>query len=140
MTGEEFISGLDKVRRTGTGKWSACCPAHDDSGPSLSIKDDGDRLLVHCFAGCTAGEVVEAMGLTLRDLFNGPFDNSYRPSTTLQMHPVAAMRSLLKDAYCVGIIAANMSDFGEISDEDRALLIKCIARMDSVFTSTGAER
>jgi len=140
MTGEEFVSGLEKVRRTGTRKWAACCPAHDDSGPSLSVKDDGDRLLVHCFAGCTASEVVEAMGLTLRDLFNGPFDNSYRPSTPLQMHPAAAMRSLLKEAYCVGIIAANMNDFGEISDEDRALLIRCISRMDAIFTSTGADR
>jgi hypothetical protein len=56
------------------------------------------------------------------------------------MSPVAAMRSLLKDAYCVGIIAANVNDFGDISDEDRALLIKCIARMDAIFTSAGAER
>jgi hypothetical protein len=141
MTGAEFVSGLDKVRGAGTGRWMACCPAHDDKGPSLSIKETDDgRILVHCFAGCSANDVLGSMGLRMTDLFAEPLGNHYSPVAGPLMSPVAAMRSLLKNAYCVGIIAANMNDFGEISDEDRALLIKCISRMGTIFTSTGAER
>ena len=49
--------------------WTCRCPAHVDRNPSLSIGtgDDG-RVLVKCFAGCSADEVVAAIGLTTRDL------------------------------------------------------------------------
>ena len=69
MMGEEFIQLLDGVRQTSRG-WSACCPAHDDSSPSLGIAigDDG-RILIHCFAGCSAQEICDALGIHARDLF-----------------------------------------------------------------------
>ena len=37
------------------------CPAHDDKSPSLSVKQDGGRLLLHCFAGCEYEAIVEAL-------------------------------------------------------------------------------
>jgi hypothetical protein len=49
------------------GKWSgpsgsACCPAHDDHTPSLSITDGSDgRLLLHCFAGCSFRDIHAAL-------------------------------------------------------------------------------
>jgi putative DNA primase/helicase len=43
----------------------ACCPAHEDRTPSLSVMDGKDgHVLVHCFAGCDARDVIAA----LRDL------------------------------------------------------------------------
>jgi hypothetical protein len=64
-----LISRLENVRRTGQGKYLACCPAHDDKHPSLAIKqtDDG-KILIHCFAGCEADSIVGAVGLELSDL------------------------------------------------------------------------
>lgn len=48
----------------------ARCPAHEDKRPSLSIREGRDgRILLHCFAGCSSGEVVAALGLTWGDLF-----------------------------------------------------------------------
>ena len=60
---------LNGVRSKGKG-WSALCPAHDDRQNSLSIHqgDDG-RALLKCFAGCGIGQVVDALGLTMADLF-----------------------------------------------------------------------
>jgi putative DNA primase/helicase len=49
--------------------WQACCPAHDDTHPSLSITARGDKVLLHCYAGCAPGAIVAALGLTLGDLF-----------------------------------------------------------------------
>ncbi|HSW02182.1 MAG TPA: AAA family ATPase [Sedimentisphaerales bacterium] len=49
--------------------WKACCPAHADANPSLSITlGDGGRALIHCYAGCTPEAIVAAMGLTMADL------------------------------------------------------------------------
>jgi hypothetical protein len=143
MTGEELVTRFAKARQNGRGKWMACCPAHNDKSPSLSIAEAPDgRILIHCFAGCAANEVLEAVGLEMTDLFPDslgtfpPVNESMRP----KMSPGDAMRALIKEALCVGIIAANMNDFGEISDEDRALLVRCIARMDMIFTTTGLQR
>ena len=33
----KVLFGLVKIKKTGSDKWQACCPAHDDSHPSLSI-------------------------------------------------------------------------------------------------------
>ena len=70
MTAEEMLSRLEKVKRTGPGRWIARCPAHDDKDPSLSIRelDDGGFLL-HCFASCGVDDVVAAIGIELSDLF-----------------------------------------------------------------------
>jgi 5S rRNA maturation endonuclease (ribonuclease M5) len=56
------------VTRSGEG-WAARCPAHPDRDPSLSVGagEDG-RALLHCHAGCGLQEIVEALGLTVREL------------------------------------------------------------------------
>lgn len=66
---ENLLARLDLVRKSGRG-WTARCPAHEDKTASLSITagDDG-RVLLHCFAGCAAADVVAAAGLTVADLF-----------------------------------------------------------------------
>jgi hypothetical protein len=50
-----------KVEREG--QYILQCPAHDDKTASLAIKQDGDRVLVHCFAGCLWSDCVEALGI-----------------------------------------------------------------------------
>ena len=65
---EAFLSRLEKVRGK-NGSYTACCPAHRDKSPSLAIRQDGERILLHCFAGCDVNSVVSSVGLTLGDLF-----------------------------------------------------------------------
>jgi len=53
------------VERLG-GRWSGgggmCrCPAHADRSPSLSVRPGRTRLLLHCFAGCDARDVLRAL-------------------------------------------------------------------------------
>lgn len=67
---DKLLPHLNKVRSVRPGEWRACCPAHDDHNPSLSIKEGGDgTLLLKCWAGCSAQAIVTAVGLTMRDLF-----------------------------------------------------------------------
>jgi hypothetical protein len=61
---------LTKVRKRQPGQWSACCPAHEDRGPSLTVRENPDgAVLVHCFAGCSADAVVAALGMDMAALF-----------------------------------------------------------------------
>ena len=60
---------LPNARRSDNG-WEACCPAHEDRSPSLSIAEGEDgRVLVNCHAGCSLEEVCRALNLTTTDLF-----------------------------------------------------------------------
>jgi hypothetical protein len=82
MTVDNLLARLDKVKQTGNGRWLACCPAHDDRSPSLTIRqtDDG-TVLVKCWSGCGAADVVQAVGLSLKDLFQD------RPNFRTPMRP-----------------------------------------------------
>ena len=72
MVLDECLDLLAPVRKSGRG-WVAKCPAHQDRSPSLSIRETEDRVLLHCFAGCSVSAICEAMGIRLRDLFTGAF-------------------------------------------------------------------
>ena len=66
---EQVLSQLKGVRTSMRG-WRACCPAHADRKPSLSIGlGEHGQVLLKCFAGCSLEHIVEAMGLTMTDLF-----------------------------------------------------------------------
>ena len=49
----------------------ACCPAHVDKTPSLSIRYMKDRKCtsIHCFAGCDTKDVLDKAGLKFNDLY-----------------------------------------------------------------------
>jgi putative DNA primase/helicase len=57
--GRRIVEGLG-------GKWSngsgmCCCPAHDDSTPSLSVRVGDTSLLFKCFSGCETLAVIRAL-------------------------------------------------------------------------------
>ena len=66
---EEVLSRLDVARRDA--ETAMCfCPAHNDrNNPSLSIKADNGKLLLHCFAGCSPEDIVSEIDLEMKDLF-----------------------------------------------------------------------
>src|SRR5262245_3038599 len=64
VTAAEFISHLGpeaKPSKSGQG-WVCRCPAHDDRHASLSVTQSGDRVLIHCHAGCTPEDICAAVG------------------------------------------------------------------------------
>lgn len=47
----------------------ANCPAHEDDRVSLAVDNADGVVLLKCFAGCAAEDIVKAMGLQWGDLF-----------------------------------------------------------------------
>jgi len=69
MTLHAFLNKLNGVRQTRHG-WMACCPAHHDRTPSLSLRIGNDgTTLIYCFAGCSIKQICDALGITPSDLF-----------------------------------------------------------------------
>jgi len=66
---DRILERLENVKEAGQG-FTARCPAHEDRHSSLSVRrgDDG-RVLVKCFVGCTAEQIVAKLDMEMRDLF-----------------------------------------------------------------------
>jgi hypothetical protein len=91
---DRLLDWLEGVKSTGADRWVALCPAHDDQSPSLSIRDGGDRILVHCFAGCSTEAVVAALGLRMADLFAAPSRSPLRAAARSEHRPLIPRRDL----------------------------------------------
>ncbi len=77
-------SGHDP-RQSG-GSWLARCPAHDDQRPSLSVRGIEGQALVHCHAGCDTGDVLGALNLSMRDLYDEPTGTTYAYDDGRKVH------------------------------------------------------
>ena len=67
---EEFLSHFQSVKQNGN-QYMALCPAHDDRKASLSIRlsEDGNKILIHCFAGCATEDILAKVGLSMNELY-----------------------------------------------------------------------
>jgi len=59
MSSDSIVRAL-KARRSGSA-WMALCPAHEDRNPSLSIREVSGKVLLHCHAGCSQRDVIQAL-------------------------------------------------------------------------------
>ena len=128
---DKILTRLQKVKKgTGEGQFLACCPAHQDKSPSLSIKDCGDgRLLIHCFGGCATDDVLAAIGLTFFDLFPERLPDVHRPMR--RAFPAAdVLEALTTELRIVSICAADLRARKPLSDGDYDRLLKALDRIE----------
>lgn len=96
---------LDGLKAAGPGRWLSRCPSHHDTHPSLSIRETGDgTLLLRCWAGCSAADVVTACGLTLADLFPRRYEGRSPLRRGERWVPADAIRCLA--AECIVVLMA----------------------------------
>lgn len=132
MSADPLLSRLEKVRKTGAGRWIACCPAHGDKSPSLAIREiDDGRVLLHCFANCETSEVLAAVGLTFSDLFpEKPVGDHGKPERRPWIS-ADVLRCLALDALII-LQCANALRRGVIlSDADQARLATATAHFQA---------
>jgi len=92
----------------------------------VKLVEDG-RILVHCFAGCGAADVVEAVGLTVSDLFEKPL-GEFKPIA----QPFSAsdvLRALRREAGILALAAAHMAEGKAVDAEQSARVSLAAARI-----------
>jgi hypothetical protein len=134
MAIQDVLSRLDGLRQTGTGRWVARCPAHDDKRPSLSVREvDSGTVLLHCFAGCEIGEVLGAIGLQSRDLYP---PQERRPSVDKvrrERMPFSysdALKCISFEATLAAVAAGNLAQGVILTDGDRSRLMVAAGRIN----------
>ena len=136
MSAEILLSKLDKVKRTGAGRWLACCPAHADKGPSLSIRETDDgRALVHCFSGCSIHEVLTAVDMDMADLFP-PRQHHGKPERR-PFPAVDVLRCIAFETLVVSAAAAALMAGEPFGPAERDRLILAASRIQGALSAAG---
>ena len=129
MSADTILSLLSKVRKMGPDRWMACCPAHQDKSPSLSIRETSDgRVLLHCWTGCGAAEILEAVGLEFDALFPEKLEATHPHRERQPFSHREAMAGLVPE---VMMIAAASSDMrhGALNKRDHDRLVIAVSRL-----------
>ena len=119
----EILGRFEKVYSTGNNQWQCLCPAHDDKSASLGIKLLPDsRVLVNCFAGCSAIDVLEFAGLSFDDIIPSRIGD-LKP-VKAAFNPYAVLKAISNETLLVAIAAMDIANGKELSEHDRARLMK----------------
>lgn len=140
MSVETFLSALDKVKRNGKSQWVACCPAHDDKSPSMTIAETDDgRVLVHCFSGCSVEEILGAVGMDYGVLFPPkPESHTPRKPTSRPFMAHSVVECLAFEALIVVTAAKLMANGETLYANDYQRLLLAAERMQGVVNHVRA--
>ena len=136
---ETLLACLGGVRARGAGQWSARCPgplhARGDRSGGLAIKQVDDRILINCPAGCSALEVVNAIGLSLADLFDKPLTDSAIAPVRQPPFPLEMARRLLHYATVLLLAAGDLKFGKQLNDADFETVQNCYHEIDEIVTT-----
>jgi hypothetical protein len=136
VSAETLLDRLGGVRQVAHGRWRARCPAHDGTSRDvLSIGETHDgTVLIKCFHGCNASEIVAAMGLDLSDLFprvdwqdGGP--HAERPQRRPRVDWPALIAACERDLLLVKIVLAAIARHESIDDNDATACDRAATRI-----------
>lgn len=133
---ERLLASLDKVEKLPQGnhqaRYRACCPAHGDKNPSLSITlSNSDTILLKCWAGCSAEEVVNSVGMEMTDLF--PEQTKYHaPQERRPFSADQAAKVIALDALTVAVAAAKVRNKEPLIQKDIDDLLDIHVRANTI--------
>lgn len=134
---ENILSQLRKVKKTGSNRWLACCPAHEDKSPSLSImQNDTGKVFVHCFAGCEGEAIMASINMTLSDLYPDRIEPPNGTGKKPLYNPFDVLKALAGQAQIVAMLGGALADH-PLSDRDREALFKAVGRINSALKIVG---
>ena len=134
---DKILARLDGVKRTQKG-WIARCPAHDDRNPSLSIaRGDDGRVLMRCWAGCSALDIVQSIGLDLGDLFHKEH-NTHQGRQRLYPSARQILEVIKRDVWIVLIAAQDTHNGKLLSDSDMESLTQSVANLQKIIGACNA--
>ena len=66
----EVINYFQGIKKLTNNSYQVKCPVHNDDKASLTITEEDNKILMYCHAGCSTENILQAIGLVEKDLFN----------------------------------------------------------------------
>lgn len=139
MSAAALLSRLNKVKRTGQGRYMACCPAHQDRSASLAVKElDDGRILLHCFAGCPTADVLAAAGMTFADLMPERINGTHRP-VKHAFNAWDVLKALALECTFIQLCALRLAKSAPLAQSDLERLHVAANRIKAAMVAIGGE-
>ncbi len=123
------LDRLERVKQTGQDRWIACCPAHDDGSPSLSIRElDDGKVLLKCLGGFVPIQVLHPLGLELSALFT-PNSGSDASAVRSRIPARDLLEIISEEASVIAIAAADLLAKKVVTESDWHRLATACARI-----------
>lgn len=75
MSAQDILQRVAFSKEIRSGQWVCECPAHKDNSPSLRVTEtDSGKVLLKCWAGCGALDILTSLGLDWGALFPDKFE------------------------------------------------------------------
>lgn len=140
MSAEQFLAGCQRVKRMGPGRWIACCPAHEDSTPSMNVKEMPDgKVLAICRAGCHTQAILDAMGLPWSVLFAEDKPHLYHREAKKAFPAADVLEALNLELWVIAILVGDIKKNRAVKDEDYERLQLAIDRVQAARSMTVGE-
>jgi len=134
-TAEPLLQRLDCVQKSGNG-WRARCPACAGSSRKLSVAEREGRVLVHCFSGCQAIDVLQSVGLAWADIMpprhwpDSPEDRRNARRAIREVGWASALKVLALESKVALIAARQLAGWHYLSAADDKRLAEAVTRID----------
>lgn len=74
----QILLNFRNVKPNGNNSYMVQCPCHNDKKQSLSITEKDNKILLNCFCGCNTKDILFAVGLDMKDLYNDTNYNTFK--------------------------------------------------------------
>lgn len=133
---EVLLSRLDKVEKLSPGahqaRYKACCPAHADKNPSLSVTlAQSGAILIKCWSGCSAHDVVNAVGMEMTQLF--PDTNRHHsPPVRRAFSADQAAKVIAEDSMILATTIAKIRNGERVTQEEIDAVLDIQVRANTI--------
>ena len=126
---DNLLSRLQRVKRTGPGKWSASCPTREDKSPSLSVRElDDGTVLLYDHGGDSVEAILGAVGLSFTDLYSTQPGHFAKP-TRRPFNASDVLSLMVFESSVIVGIACRVSKGMDEDDPDRSRLLEAAKRL-----------
>lgn len=133
-TADPLLQRLECVQKSRSG-WRSRCPACGGMARKVSITQVHDRVLVYCFGGCQAIEVLQAVGLGWPDIMpprhwpQSPEERRKAHHAIREVGWASALKVLALESEVALIAARQLARWEYLSEEDDNRLAEAVERI-----------
>lgn len=147
-TAEPLLQLLDGVQKSGSG-WRARCPACEGQSRKLTVTERDGKVLLHCFGGCAAGDVLAAVGLSWGDVMPprtwpaSPEERRRQRQAIREAGAATAIDVLAVEATVIRLASHQLFNWQSLNPEDdERLALACyrVEKASSAITTRDTHR
>jgi len=140
----EILSHFENVKKSGDNQYQCKCPNHDDRSNSMgiSLSNDGQKVIMNCFAGCSLTDVMQSAGLVWDDIMpNKRVDSFINKGENVvgmlkqkqSFNPYAVLKALSNDILFTALCGLEVSKGRKLEQIDKDKLFETSGRVRRLY-------